>query len=118
MILTVERRAFPRQPARPNRSILEWWDGEVTRSSPGRLLNISPAGALVRLEGPPTINQQVWIRMEQPARTPWIRGRVVHQGEDRVGLWFLEPCPSDFLEAALQGIAFGNVLGSLDGRAL
>ena len=46
--------------------------------------------------------------MDEPAKTDWIAAVAVRLGEsNRVGMRFAEPCPDDFLMAALFGIDLG-----------
>ena len=111
MSSTFERRAHRRLPALSNRSSLEWWDGRATRMIATTVLNISEGGVLVELDQHAPIANPVWLRLDAPARTNWIAGRVVHRDGGKVaGIRFDDRCPRDFYEAALQGIDFGHLI--------
>ncbi len=60
---------------------------------------------------PPPLYETSWIRMEEPAKTDWIAAVAVRLGDsDQVGIRFIDPCPDDFLLAALVGVDIGPTL--------
>jgi hypothetical protein len=98
---SVERRASGRHAVVPNLVRLEWWERGESRSSPGRLIDISREGALLQADEPPPVGQVVWCHLEEPTRTDWVKMRVVRSGVDRLaGVLFPDPCPDDFYLAA------------------
>ena len=107
----VERRAHRRMSATSNTTSLEWRQDGSHRSSVARVMDISAGGALLVSEEVPPVTQGLWIRLEGPAATPWIGGRVVRvAGENSMAIAFDRPCPPDFFESAVLGISFGNLL--------
>ena len=99
-----ERRRSPRYATVTNAAFLAWPERVPKFLSPGRLLNISSMGAFVLADGVPLEGHAVWLRLEAPEPTGWVKVRVVRRaGFRKVGLDFLEHCPHHFLNAATQG---------------
>ena len=94
-------RLSAREPAVANLASLEWCSGIRDRECRARLVDIGRGGASVEADDTPPIGQDVWMRLETPAVTPWVRARVIRQdGPGRAEMEFDGPCPDDFLLAA------------------
>jgi hypothetical protein len=98
-----ERRRSRRCPALEKSALLMWREGGRTRISPAQLLNLSGVGAFVLAEEVPRQGHAVWLPLEEPEPTAWVKARVArHDGARKVGLDFLEHCPYDLFETATQ----------------
>jgi hypothetical protein len=84
---------------------LDWPARGGRASSPGRLINASQTGALVRSEKLPPVDRSVLIRLERPFRTDWQIARVVRHGmQNEVGLRFVGSPAYTLVLAATLGI--------------
>jgi hypothetical protein len=109
-----ERRLSPRDPAVANGARLEWWEGDTSRDTAARLVDISEGGALVVADVPPPLAQAVWLRVVDPAPTDWVKATVVrHGGPHEAGLAFADRCPADLYMAATLGINPVGLLGEV-----
>jgi hypothetical protein len=98
-----ERRRAQRYSAVDNCASVIWREGERTRVSPARLLNLSSVGAFIVADEVPRPEQAVWLRLEEPAPTAWVKARVARRARGRkAGIEFWEHCPYDFFRSATQ----------------
>ena len=83
---------------------LEWMGHRGTRVI---LLKIWSEGALILTEEEPILGRPMWIRLEGPVRSDWLRAIPVRYGKSpEVEVRFSQPCPRVFLWAATQGKDF------------
>ena len=108
-----ERRRSPRFQTLPNLAVLEWRDRSQTRSSQGKILNISDHGALVFSDSFPGLGEDVLLRLKRPVQSDWVASIVVrHDQQNQVAIDFILGCPYDLVLAATLGIdIISNVLG-------
>jgi hypothetical protein len=107
----MNRRESDRQSVVVNRARLEWWEKDAAYESPATLVNISQGGALLIAENPPPVDQQVWLRFEEPTTTDWVKARVVrNDSSPTTGLAFPQPCPYDFYMAAVLGFNLDGLI--------
>jgi hypothetical protein len=100
-----DRRRSPRRPAVANWASLAWRDGGRMCIAPARLLDVSGAGALLVAAESPGRGHPVWIRLEEPAATAWVKAGVARRaGALKLGVEFLEHCPGEFLGAVIPGV--------------
>jgi len=110
----IDRRGAPRYPVVANEIVLAWHEDSGHRQVPGELLNLSQAGALLRVQGLPTSPQRAWIRLVKPAETNWsecqliatkpgLLSRFQGRGSCLVRLRFQETCPYDFFKLSTHG---------------
>src|SRR4051794_18328224 len=98
-----ERRAVPRHLAAENCASLVWWEGAKVRRSWTRLLDVSRDGALLAAAGPPSPDQSIWLRLDEPTETAWVSAKVVRRdASDNVGVSFLGSCRPLFDAVALE----------------
>jgi PilZ domain len=110
----LDRRVSPRWVAVKNQSVLELQGADGRRRVKVTLVDVSRDGALVVADEPPPLRGPLWLRMEDPAKTDWVRVEPVRRDDSgRLGLRFVHPCPDDFLLAAMLGVDL--VLTILDG---
>ena len=76
-----ERRASPRCDAVKNQSRLEFSVPGGSRRVEARLINLSPDGASIVAEEPPPCGSPLWIRIESPVKTEWIKAAAVRVGQ-------------------------------------
>jgi PilZ domain len=100
----------------PNLALLEWRDRSQTRSSEGKILNISDHGALVCSDSFPQLGENVLIRLKRPIQSDWTGSVVVrHDQPNEVAIDFVLGCPYDLGLAATLGIdLISSVLGLAD----
>jgi hypothetical protein len=104
-----DRRRSPRVPPTEQRLWLGWRkerDFFVTRAG---LMNISQGGALLLVGEPPLKGQPVWLRLEGPTPIEDVSAVVIEttrigRGEYGVRISFREPFPTDFYDAAIEGL--------------
>jgi hypothetical protein len=112
---TRDRRFMPRHNAAEFALWLGWrrgaGEGDFFATS-ARLINISRGGALITAIDPPPQGHTVWICLGSPDPTDCVEATVrqvttVRRRQCAVRLAFARPCPQDFFEAAVCGIAPG-----------
>jgi hypothetical protein len=92
------------------RVLFAWFKDGEWKTIPGRLRDISRAGAgLLASTAPPT-SGLARLRLAEGDETPWIEAEIVGVEEERkrrhrVRLRFLSPCPSFMLQPAILGQA-------------
>ena len=84
--LPSERRRSPRLQTLPNLADLEWHDRSQTRSSQGKILNISLHGALVFCDSFPGLGENVLIRLKRPVQSDWA-GSIVVRHDQQYAKW-------------------------------
>lgn len=100
-----ERRRHVREPAVANRATLEWWSGQDDQRTKATLSDISRGGARIESEANPSLGQRVWFRLDEPAKTTWVRAKVIRSdGRHFTALEFEEACPDELLLTATLGI--------------
>jgi hypothetical protein len=108
-----ERRLWERYPARESRASLTWFEGGDEKTVPGDLLNISGGGAAFISEVLPPPGVPIWLGLEAGARQvdriDPVESRLVATSDDPSGmqiahLQFVDPCPMDFFELAVNGL--------------
>jgi hypothetical protein len=104
-----EHRLWTRYPARETRANVLWLDRNIEQSLPGRLVNISCGGAAVITDAPLPAQEPIWLTLSPGslATTP-VECRLVAVSIDASGsrlarLRFVEACPMDLFELAVQG---------------
>jgi hypothetical protein len=111
VLALADQRSGERLPAVRNRTRLEWWTKQKPHETSARLVNISEGGALLVAEEAPPLKQDVWLRLEEPTPTDWIKATVLRRGEpDETVLSFPEGCPYDFYMAAVFGFNLDGLL--------
>jgi hypothetical protein len=90
------------------RVLLSWAQGDEWRTIPGRLRDISRAGAGLLAVAAPPMTGRVRLRLAEGEETPWIEAEIVgiekeRERRHRVRLRFLSPCPSFMLQPAILG---------------
>jgi hypothetical protein len=107
-----ERRLWERYPARATRASLTWIEGGAKRTIPCDLLNISGGGAALASDVLPPPGVPIWFQL---VADTWkvdqfapVEARLVTTSEDPSGmkiarLQFVEPCPMDLFERAVNG---------------
>jgi PilZ domain len=111
----LERRALPRWTVVKNQSELGFATQTGNRDGENRLVNISRGGALFVFDETPPLHEPIWVRMESPVKTDWLAAVPVRVGPLReVAVSFREPCPDDFLLAAMLGIDLGPTIMGCD----
>jgi hypothetical protein len=107
-----ERRLWERFPARASRGHLTWTEGAREKTMRGELLNISGGGAAVVCAVPPPPGVAIRLGLEaatwQAERIEPVEARLITTSEDPSGmrvahLQFVEPCPMDLFELAVNG---------------
>ena len=99
----LERRFSPRLTVVKNRSRIEFGTPSGQHRVAASMLDVSREGALIVAEEPLPLFERSWVRIEDPARTDWIATVAVRLGDSgHIGLRFIDPCPDDFLLAALR----------------
>jgi PilZ domain len=104
-----EHRLWQRYPARETRAILLWLDRNTEKAFPGRLINISGGGAAVATDAPVPAQEPIWLTLSPGAlATTPVECRLVAVSIDASGsrlarLRFVEACPMDLFELAVQG---------------
>jgi c-di-GMP-binding flagellar brake protein YcgR len=104
-----ERRTWQRYPARETRATLFWDEPDVRRAIQGELLNISGGGAAIIAEAAPPDDRPVWLGLgKDPLPINGIEARLVIFSLDPSGLTvvrlrFIDPCPMELFELAIQG---------------
>jgi len=89
----------------PNQAALEWRDRSQTRSSQGKILNISDHGALVFSDSVPRLGENVLIRLKRPIQSDWTGAIVVrHHQQNELAIDFILGWPYDLELAATLGI--------------
>lgn len=110
MLDPLDRRCSPRWNAVKNEMVLDLTARAGNRRAKARLVNISREGALLSVDEVPPIGA-LWMRMESPARTDWIRVEAVRiDRPGQVAVRFPRPCDDDLLLAAMLGLDFGPTL--------
>ena len=107
MIVTTERRSCPRFPTVENRvAVVITQDGQ-SRLARASLINISRTGALLYMHDKVAPNAIVYMRLEYPIKTNWIKGQVIRRRRGgQVGIQFRRPCDCTFLWIATRGEDF------------
>jgi hypothetical protein len=100
-----ERRSSPRCGAIDNHADVQFVTPEFSHRTGARVINISRQGALIECERVQPNTSQVWLRLERPVKTDWVKARVARFGRGReVALQFYIGCSDDFLLATTLGI--------------
>jgi hypothetical protein len=108
---TRDRRFMPRHEPAEFALWLGWWRGDAEFfANNARLINISRGGALLTAIDPPPQRHKVWICLGSPDPTNCVEATVlgvttVRRRQCAVRVSFARPCPQDFFEAAVCGIA-------------
>jgi hypothetical protein len=111
-----ERRLWERYPARESRATLTWHDGPTERTLHGDLLNISGGGAAFVAEVEPPPGMRMWLELEAGARrvprVDPVESQLVATSADPSGLTiahlqFVDPCPMEVFELAVNGGEWG-----------
>ena len=107
-----ERRLWERYPARESRGSLSWLEGTTEKTIQGDLLNISGGGAAFVSDLLPPPGVALFFRLEGDAqegiRIHAVESRLVATSVDPSGmriahLRFVDPCPMDLFELAVDG---------------
>ena len=109
-----DRRLWERYPARESQALLTWLAGSNERTVRGELLNISGGGAAITADVLPPPGVRLWFLLEAGIRRSNpidpVESRLVTRSVDPCGrhlahLQFLDPCPMDLFELAVNGSA-------------
>jgi hypothetical protein len=109
-----ERRLWERYPARESRATLTWMDGSSQRTIRGDLLNISGGGAAIVTEVAPPSGSPIWLQLDASVRLldpiKPVKSKLVMSSDDPSGMkvahiQFLDPCPMELFELAVNGKA-------------
>ena len=106
----IEQRAEPRYAAFGASVQLGWWDGPELRTAAGLLKDISRSGAAALAEAAPPKGSAVMMRLNGAYHTDWVEATVIEVTKTRwfrrvprqVRIQFLEPCPYDVFQAAID----------------
>ena len=102
---SAERRASPRCDAVKNQSRLQFTTPQGTPRIEASLVNISRGGALVASAISAPQVTAVWLRIESPVKTDWVKATIVRRDQEgQIGLRFTRGCPDDLLVAGTIGI--------------
>jgi hypothetical protein len=111
-----DRRSAPRYTTRGTAAVIGWCEGEEHRTVPATLVDISMGGFKAIVEVFPPRGVPVWLRLDGPNPSPWLKASVVATGKKgwlfwsrrQVRLRFLEACTYDFFKAAIEGFTREN----------
>jgi hypothetical protein len=107
MALAAERRSSPRFPSVENRVAVHITQDGQSRLARASLINISRTGALLYMSDKVTPHGTIYIRLEYPIKTNWIKGQVIRRKRGgQVGVQFRRPCDRTFFWAATRGEDF------------
>src|SRR3954463_12345241 len=106
----IESRAEPRHEAFGTSIQLGWWDGPRFCTAAGLLKDISRSGAAALAEAAPPKGSPVMMRLNGSYPTDWVEATVIEVTKTRcfrrvprqVRIQFLEPCPYDVFQAAID----------------
>ncbi len=107
-----ERRLWERYPTRESRASLGWLEGSTEVAIRGELLNISGGGAAFVSDMLPPQGIPIWLWLEadvrEGIRIHAVESRLVATSVDPSGmriahLQFVDPCPMDLFELAVDG---------------
>ncbi len=88
---------------------LAWYDQEIERTIPAELLNIGGGGAAVITEVEPPADQPLWLGLESkdlaivPTEARLVVISADPSGLQVVRLRFVDSCPMEMFELAMQG---------------
>lgn len=99
-----DRRKFPRYVPALDHAYLGWWEGEVFRTEPGWVENISCGGAALDVETDPGAGATVWLCVVGPERTVWVSARLLERRGRIVRLEFLERFPHQLFRTVVWGL--------------
>ena len=101
-----ERRNSPRCNAVANQSQIQFPAADGAQRVKAELINLSREGALLVVESPAPCDKSVWVRIDEPVQTDWVRAVTVRLGRNReIALRFPVACPDDLFAAGTVGIA-------------
>jgi hypothetical protein len=106
-----ERRSATRYAANNPPAFLGWYEGDRYRSTPVKVIDLSLSGIQVEVEGFPPSQGEVWLSVVGQKPSQWIEVSIVKRSREwqhlrlrrRLRLKFLESCPYDFFEVAIEG---------------
>jgi hypothetical protein len=104
-----ERRSWQRYPTRETHATLFWYDQDVQRTIRGELLNISGGGAAVITEIAFPADKPLWFGLGNealpivPIEAKLVVISLDPSGSKVVRLSFVDPCPMELFELAVQG---------------
>lgn len=108
---TPERRSVCRYPVSIDSAWLGWWEGQVFRSSPAKIIDISLRGVRLHVKKIPAKVETTWFG--PPGVTPqsqeeWLEARVVgirkrFLGPREVRLTFRKPFPYETFKTVVYG---------------
>ncbi len=104
-----ERRVTCRYAAANSPVVAGWWIGPAFETAELALRNVSLSGASAVTKTPPPNSAPIWLRLNDPAYPDWVEATVIAViarcwRPALVRMKFLEPCPYEFLKAAIRGI--------------
>jgi hypothetical protein len=96
---TTNRRSFPRYATPGVRIAIRWWAAGAAIESAAALLNVGEGGALLLVDHPPPLHQDIRICLERKAGgADYIDGRVMRLGGyHKVAVSFRDVSPAQFL---------------------
>jgi hypothetical protein len=107
MTVVTKRRACRRLPVVPNAAVVVFKTNTGSRFACARLIDISPARALLIVRTRPAPRGTIKIRLEHPIRTPTITARVVRAGDSGdVAVRFVWSCNRTYFWTATRGENF------------